>query len=60
MKKKALEIIKHPLVYGSSIVVIGGLVANFFHFLFNLFMSRNLSVADYGTLASIVSLIGFP
>lgn len=60
MEKKALEIIKHPLVYGSSIVVIGGLVANFFHFLFNLFMSRNLSVADYGTLASIVSLIGFP
>jgi len=60
MHQKAKEFIKHPLIYGSSIVVIGGLIANFFNFLFNLFMSRNLSVADYGTLASIVSLIGFP
>jgi len=51
---------RHPLIYGSSILVLGGLVANFFNFLFNLFMSRNLIVSDYGTLASIVSLIGFP
>ncbi len=60
MKHKAQEFLKHPLIYGSSIVVIGGLVANFINFLFNLFMSRNLIVSDYGTLASIVSLIGFP
>lgn len=60
MKQKINEIIKHPLIYGSSIVVIGGLIANFFNFLFNLFMSRNLSIQDYGTLASIISLIGFP
>src|SRR5258708_2808886 len=60
MRQKAKDLIRHPLIYGSSIVVIGGLVANFFNFLFNLFMSRNLSVADYGTLASIISLIAFP
>ncbi len=60
MKQKALKIIRHPLVYGSSIVVIGGLVANFFNFLFNLFMSRNLSIADYGILASVISMISFP
>ncbi|HUQ85175.1 MAG TPA: oligosaccharide flippase family protein [Candidatus Limnocylindrales bacterium] len=60
MKQKAKEIIKHPLIYGSGIVVIGGMAANFFNFLFNLFMSRNLPVEDYGTLASIISLITFP
>ncbi|MGH2563388.1 MAG: oligosaccharide flippase family protein, partial [Ginsengibacter sp.] len=60
MKQRVLEFIKHPLIYGSGIVVIGGLAANFLNFLFNLFMSRSLSVADYGTLASLTSLIGFP
>ncbi len=60
MRQKALQIIKHPLIYGSSIVVIGGIISNFFNFLFNLFMSRNLSLPDYGTLASVISLISFP
>ena len=60
MKEKAKALIKHPLIYGSGIVVIGNLFANFFNFLFNLFMSRNLSVSDYGVLASIVALIAFP
>lgn len=60
MKEKAKELIKHPLIYGSSIVVIGNLFANFFNFLFNLFMSRNLSISDYGVMASIVALIAFP
>lgn len=60
MKQKAKAIIKHPLIYGSFIVVFGGIIANFFNFLFNLFMSRSLSVTDYGTLASIVSMVTFP
>lgn len=60
MKQKVKKIIKHPLIYGSSIIVFGSLFANFFNFLFNLFMSRNLTVSDYGTLASIVSLISLP
>jgi len=60
MKEKVKKIIKHPLIYGSAIVVLGSLLSNFFNFLYNLFMSRNLTVADYGTLASIMSLIGLP
>jgi O-antigen/teichoic acid export membrane protein len=60
MKKAAQKLIKHPLIYGSTIVVFGGILANFFNFLFNLFMSRTLPVTDYGILASIISLITFP
>src|SRR5882724_2602955 len=60
MKYKAKQFLNHPLVYGSSIVILGNLFANFFNFLFNLFMSRNLSVAEYGVLASVIAFIGFP
>ncbi len=60
MRQQAKNIIKHPLIYGSTIVVLGGLIANFFNFLFNLYMSRSLSISDYGILASVMSLIGFP
>lgn len=57
MKQKIITIINHPLISGSAVIVFGSLFANFFNFLFNLFMVRNLSVSDYGTLASLVSLI---
>lgn len=60
MKERIKKVIKHPLIYGSTIAVGGSLFSNFFNFLFNLFMSRNLSIAEYGTLASLMSLIGFP
>jgi O-antigen/teichoic acid export membrane protein len=60
MKETVKRLIKHPLIYGSAIIVFGNLFANFFNFLYNLFMSRNLTVEDYGTLASIVSLISLP
>lgn len=60
MKHRVKLLVKHPLIQGSAIVVFGNLFANFFSFLFNLFMSRNLTVPDYGTLASIMSLIGLP
>lgn len=60
MKTIVKRAFKHPLIYGSTIVVSGGLLANFLNFLYNLFMSRTLSVIDYGTLASITSLITFP
>lgn len=35
----------------------GSMIGSVLNFLFNLFMSRNLSVADYGILASLVSII---
>lgn len=60
MKQVAKRVIKHPLVYGSTIVVFGGLFANVFNLFFNLFMSRTLLVADNGTLASIITIITFP
>lgn len=60
MRQQAKKILKNPLIYGSSIVVLGSLFANFFNFLFNLYMTRNLSNADYGVLASIISLISLP
>lgn len=49
---------KQELVKGSAYIFIGTLLANIFNFLFNLFMSRNLRVVDYGILTSIISLIG--
>lgn len=60
MKKKALQLIKHPLIYGSGIVVMGTFMANILNLLFNFFMLGNLSVAEYGVLASVMSLIVFP
>jgi len=60
MRQKIKRLIKHPLIFGTGIVVGGNLAANFFNFLFTLFMSRNLSISEYGTLASVMSLIAFP
>lgn len=60
MNFKLKQLMLHPLVRGSFVLVLGTNVANLFNYLFNLFMSRNLSVADYGVLASIIALIGLP
>lgn len=60
MKAKAKKLMKHPLILGSSIAVLGGLFANVFNFLFNLFMLQNLSTSDYGILAAVISIISYP
>src|SRR6266403_1320172 len=60
MKQKAKELFKNPLIYGTSIVLIGNFIANLFNLFFNIFMNKNLSVADYGTFLSVMSLIVFP
>lgn len=60
MKQLIKRLMSHPLIKGSAIVVLGTLAANFFNFLYNLFMSRNLSIEDYGTLASLISLVSLP
>lgn len=59
MKQKIKELSQNPLISGSLIVFFGFLSGNFFNFIFNVFMSRNLSVSDYGTLASLASIILF-
>ncbi len=55
--KKVYVLAKHPLISGATIIFLGGFSANICNFLFNLFMSRNLSFTDYGILASLFSLI---
>lgn len=57
MKKIINAAIKNPLITGSSVIFFGSLFTNPLNFLFNLFMIRNLAVADYGTFASLTSLI---
>lgn len=55
MRSKIVAVIRHPLISGSSIVLLGSLVANFINYLFNLAMGRLLNVADYGLLISLTS-----
>jgi len=57
MKERARKIIKHPLISGSIVVSAGSLLANFINFFFNIFLSRNLAVQDYGTIASLIAII---
>ena len=59
LNPKALitKLLAIQMIAGSVVIVGGGLVSNFFNFLFNLFMTRYLSVSDYGILASLVSVI---
>jgi O-antigen/teichoic acid export membrane protein len=57
MKHKIYQLVANPLISGSAIIFVGSFVGNIFNFLFNFYMSRNLSVADYGILASLVSLV---
>jgi len=57
MKNKIFEILRHPLISGSFLLISGGILANLFSFIFNFFMSRNLLVEDYGTFVSLVSII---
>ena len=53
----AVKILKHELITSSLYMFIGAMIGNVFNFLFNLFMSRNLAVEDYGSLTSISALI---
>jgi len=61
MKNKFFEtgkkLIGHELISGSFYIFIGGMVANGFAFLLNLFLARSLSYADYAIFASLLSVI---
>lgn len=57
MKHRIKQLALNPLILSSFLLFSGGIVANIFNFLFNLLMSRNLSVVDYGTLGSLISII---
>src|ERR1035437_1209829 len=51
------RLIKHELISGSFYIFIGSILANFLAFILNLFLARNLSYADYGIFASLLSII---
>ena len=55
--KNFIRLINHPIILGSSIIFLGSIFGNFFNFLFNLFISRNLSIEDYGVVARAVKKI---
>lgn len=61
MKEKIFPLgkrfIKHELIAGAGFIFIASLFGSVFNFFFNLFMSRNLSISDYGVLASLISII---
>ncbi len=57
MKQHLSKFSKNPLIAGSFFLLSGGIIANLFNFLFNLSMSRNLEVGDYGVLISLISII---
>ncbi|MDO8269302.1 MAG: oligosaccharide flippase family protein [Candidatus Levybacteria bacterium] len=57
MKKKIKKITSNPLISGSFFIFSGGVVSSLFNFLYNLALSRNLSVNDYGAVVSLISII---
>lgn len=60
MRDKILLAIRHPLITGSAIMVFGSLAGNVFNFFYRIMMIKSLSVADYGALASLISLFTLP
>lgn len=60
MKKIAKNLIKHPLISGSIILVFGTLFANLFNLFFSILMGRLLTPVDFGTLQSINAICAFP
>ena len=57
MRKFVKNIIVHPLITGSFTIFISTFIANVGGFLFNLYMASNLTIADYGILASMMSIV---
>jgi O-antigen/teichoic acid export membrane protein len=51
------KLLKHELISGTFYIFLGSMVANVMAFLLNLFFARNLSLADYGIFASLLSII---
>lgn len=52
-----MSLINKSLVKGSLTLLIAFGIFNFFHFLFQFFMARMLSISDYGVLATLFSII---
>lgn len=57
MKKFVKKVISHPLIKGSTIIFIGGNIANVFVWLFNLILGRFFTPTDYGIYATLISFL---
>jgi len=57
MRKHIKVLVTHPLISGSIVIFAGTLLGNIANFGFNIYMSRNLAIADYGAVVSIISLM---
>jgi len=51
------KLIGHELISGSFYLFIGGTIANFLAFLYNVFLARTLAPVDYGAYISLLSII---
>jgi len=51
------RVIKHDLVSGSFYVFVGFFISSILAFIFNLFLARSLSYAEYGTYSSLLSIL---
>ncbi len=56
-KKELKKHWQNQLIAGSLVLFVGTTIANFGNYLFHLVMGRMLGPADYGVLASLISLI---
>ncbi len=56
--RKIFKLLKHPLFAGSMVMIIGNNFVNAVSFFYTLLMGRLLGPIDYGTLASLLSLVG--
>lgn len=54
---KVLVLAKHPLISGSTIMLIGSFIASILNYISNLIMGRLLSIEDYGLLISLTSFV---
>lgn len=57
MQSLAKRLISDKLFFNSAVIFFFVMIGNFFNYLFQISMSRSLSVADYGTLNSLLSLL---
>lgn len=56
IKQTFLKLIKNQLITGSSVMLVGSLIASFGNYLYHLLMGRMLGPVDYGVLASLISV----
>ena len=56
MRKKFNKLIKHPLISGSTTIVVGSLLANIINYASNLAVARLLIPSDYGIFAALLSI----